>query len=237
KDRRLLLLVHHLAVDGVSWHILLSDLAAAWKAMVRGETPALEPEATSFRRWSEYLTESARRESLRSELRYWERNLSGAQVLPGKFLDPARDNIASAGNLRITLPSGLTTALLTSVPQVFHAQINDVLLTGLAIALLQWRRFHRVAGDPTLVIDLEGHGGELMDSGLDLWRTVGWFTSIFPVRLDLEGINLDQAMNGQAAVGLALKQVKDQLRAVPANGFNYGSLRYLIAEWEQQLSA
>ncbi len=136
KDSRLLLMVHHLAVDGVSWRILLSDLAVAWQAIVRGEAPMLEPVATPFRRWAEYLSERANQQAVLSELGYWKTALSGAPLLPGKLLEPAKDNIASAGNLRVSLPIELTTALLTSVPEAFYAQINDVLLTALATRVI-----------------------------------------------------------------------------------------------------
>ena len=237
QDCRLLLLVHHLAVDGVSWRILLSDLAAAWEAMVRGEGPVLEPVATPFRRWAEYLSERASKPAVLPELEYWKNALTGAQLLPGKSLEPAKDNISSVENLRVTLPVDLTTTLLTSVPRAFHAQINDVLLTALALASFQWRRFYSTTEDSTITIDLEGHGREPMDSGLDLSRTVGWFTSVFPVRLDLQGINLDEAFAGQPAVGRALKLIKDQLRSVPARGLNYGLLRSLNCDAGRHLAA
>jgi hypothetical protein len=237
KDSRLLLMVHHLAVDGVSWRILLADLAAAWSAMVHGEAPVLEPEAMSFRRWAAYLSERASQPSLLSEIGYWKSALCGTQLFPGIVLNPAKDNISSAGNSRITLPVDITTALLTAVPQAFHAQINDVLLTGLALAVFQWRRAYSAADDNTITIDLEGHGREPMDSGLDLSRTVGWFTSVFPVRLDLKGIELDEALAGKTDVARTLKLIKDQLRAVPGHGLNYGLLRYLNSAAGRELSA
>jgi amino acid adenylation domain-containing protein/non-ribosomal peptide synthase protein (TIGR01720 family) len=236
KDSRLLLMVHHLAVDGVSWRILLADLAAAWSATVHGEAPVLEAEATPFRRWAAYLSERSNQPSLLSELEYWKRALSGPQLLPEKFLNPAMDNISSAGNLRITLPVDLTTALLTAIPRAFHAQINDVLLTGLTLAAFQWRRTYSAVDDNTITINLESHGREPMDSGLDLSRTVGWFTSVFPVRLDLKGIELDEALAGKDDVARALKSIKDQLRAVPGRGLNYGLLRYLNSDARRELS-
>ena len=235
KDSRLLLMVHHLAVDGVSWRILLSDLAVAWQAIVRGEAPMLESVATPFRRWAEYLSERASQQTVLAELGYWKTALSGAPLLPGKLLEPAKDNIASAGNLRVSLPIELTTALLTAVPEAFYAQINDVLLAALAIALFQWRRLYSATDERTITIDLEGHGREPMDSGLDLSRTVGWFTSVFPVRLDLQDIDLqdiefDQNAVAQSTVARALKLIKDQLRAIPNRGLHYGLLRYLNSE-------
>jgi amino acid adenylation domain-containing protein/non-ribosomal peptide synthase protein (TIGR01720 family) len=242
KDSRLQLMIHHVAVDGVSWRILLSDLAVAWEAIVRDEAPVLEPVATPFRRWAEYLSERASNHTVLSELGYWKTALSGAQLLPGKFLEPAKDNISSAGNLRVSLPVDLTTALLTSAPQAFYAQINDVLLTALALASFQWRRSYSATDDCSITVDLEGHGREPMDSGLDLSRTVGWFTSVFPVRLDLKDIDLqdvdlDELFAGQSAVGRALKLIKDQLRALPSRGLNYGLLRYLNSDARRHLAA
>jgi amino acid adenylation domain-containing protein/non-ribosomal peptide synthase protein (TIGR01720 family) len=228
KDCRLLLMVHHLAVDGVSWRILLSDLAAGWKAMSHGAEPVLEAVATPFRRWAEYLAERGSKQALLAEIGHWKNALSGAQLLSGRHLDSAEDTIASAGNLRVSLPVELTTALLTDVLKAFHAQINDVLLTALALASLQWRSLRGATGanDRSIIIALEGHGRESMDSGLDLSRTVGWFTSVYPVRLDLHGIDLDAALAGQTAAGRALKLIKDQLRVIPEHGFNYGLLPY-----------
>ena len=163
------------------------------------------------------------------------------------LLETAKDNIASAGNLRVSLPVELTTALLTSVPEAIYAQINDVLLTALALASFQWRRRYSATDDTTITIDLEGHGREPMDSGFDLSRTVGWFTSVFPVRLDLQDIDLqsinlqridlDEAVDDLSAVGRALKLIKDQLRTIPARGFNYGLLRYLNRDAGAQLAA
>jgi amino acid adenylation domain-containing protein/non-ribosomal peptide synthase protein (TIGR01720 family) len=147
----------------------------------------------------------------------------------------------------VTLPIDLTTALLTSVPEAFYAQINDVLLTALALASFQWRRLYTTTDDGTITINLEGHGREPMDSGLDLSRTVGWFTSVFPVRLDLNDIDLkhidleeihpDEFFAGQSAIGQALKLIKDQLRAIPNRGLNYGLLRYLNSETARDLAA
>jgi non-ribosomal peptide synthase protein (TIGR01720 family) len=193
-------------------------------------------------RWALYLCERANHQSVLSKLDDWKSALSGAPLLPGKLLEPAKDNIASAGNLRMSLPVELTAALLTSVPEAFYAQINGVLLTALALASFQWRRFDSATDDRTITIDLEGHGREPMDSGLDLSRTVGWFTSAFPVRLDLRdidlrAIDLDKPFADQSAVVRALKIVKDQLRAIPARGLHYGLLRYLNPDASRQLAA
>ncbi|HKT51763.1 MAG TPA: amino acid adenylation domain-containing protein, partial [Candidatus Angelobacter sp.] len=168
--------------------------------------------------------------------RYWERAAAGAELLPGARLDGEIDCIATSGNLRLTLPVALTETLLTAVPEAFYAQINDVLLTGLALAALQWRRDRTSVTESSIVLDLEGHGREPMDSGLDLSRTVGWFTTVFPVRLDLEQIDLSEALAGGIAAGRALKLIKEQLRSIPANGLDYGLLRYSSPEISERMS-
>ena len=127
----------------------------------------------------------------------------------------------------------VTAALLTRVPAAFHGGINDVLLTGLALAVADWCRRRRRGASAmaraAVLLDLEGHGREEMFADLDLSRTVGWFTSLFPVRLDLGALDLEEALAGGAALGRALKSIKEQLRALPDNGLGYGLLRYLNA--------
>ena len=162
---RLLLTIHHLAVDGVSWRILVPDLATAWEAIASGRTPALAPVGSSLRGWAQRLAAHAQDAELIGELAFWTTMLSKpAPVLVAGTLDPVRDTMGTAGHLTLTLPMAVTEALLTRVPAAFHGGINDVLLTGLAVAIADWRRRHgRKDGweDGTAVlIDLEGHGRE-----------------------------------------------------------------------------
>ena len=229
---RLLLVIHHLAVDGVSWRILVGDLAAAWSAVVRGQTPELERVGTPFRAWAQHLAEEAGRPALLAELPLWEAIIeSGRPLIAGAVLDRVRDSFSSAGRLRVELPAELTSALLTAVPAAFHAGINDVLLGALAVAVAGWRRARGPGGtEGGVMVDLEGHGREPMAEGIDVSRTVGWFTSVFPVGLDVGPIDLDQALAGGPCLGRALKRVKEQLRAIPGRGLGYGLLRYLHPE-------
>ncbi|HEY0419820.1 MAG TPA: condensation domain-containing protein, partial [Acetobacteraceae bacterium] len=259
---RLWLAIHHLAVDGVSWRILVPDLASAWQAISMGQAVALAPRGTSFRRWAEALAAHARDGRVTQEVSYWNGELrKPSLLLVDDRLDAGRDSLGSAGHLTLTLPAAVTEALLTRVPSVFHGGIDDVLLTGLSVAVADWCR-RRVQGSAAgrgpvdgaglvggaglvhgashaVLLDLEGHGREealgreeplgrdAVFGDIDLTRTVGWFTSLYPVRLDPGLLDLEEALSGGAALGRALKTIKEQLRAVPGKGLGYGLLRYL----------
>ncbi|MEU9118451.1 amino acid adenylation domain-containing protein [Streptomyces sp. NPDC048506] len=224
---RLLLVVHHLAVDGVSWRILLPDLQAAWSEAAAGRTVRLDPVATSYRGWAKALSEQARTAQRVAELGWWTEQSAGDDPLLGtRPLDPAQDTCATAGEVRIELSAEQTAALLTTVPAAFHAEVNEVLLTGLALAVADWRRRRGVSADRTL-IELEGHGREPVAGELDLSRTVGWFTSVFPVGLDLGAVDWKEVRDAGPGCGTALKRIKEQLRAVPGHGIGYGLLRHL----------
>jgi non-ribosomal peptide synthase protein (TIGR01720 family) len=168
-------------------------------------------------------------------------------LISAERLDPARDRLGTAGHLTLTLPSAVTDALLTRVPAAFHGGIDDVLLTGLALAVADWCRRHvqgathvapHYGGSHAVLLDLEGHGREegLVSGAVDLTRTVGWFTSLYPVRLDPGLLDLEEALSGGPALGRALKTIKEQLRAVPGKGLGYGLLRYLNGETAAELA-
>src|SRR5690606_8032960 len=166
-----------------------------------------------------------------SELPLWRAQTHQADPLLGaRRLDPAVDTWATAEHLTAVLPADLTSALLTAVPARHRAQINDVLLTGLALAVARWRERRPQDGSPALLVELEGHGREEFDETVDLSRTVGWFTTRFPVRLDPGSVDLDAALAGGTATAAALGRIKEQLRALPDNGLGYGLLRHLNAD-------
>ncbi|RSN27514.1 non-ribosomal peptide synthetase [Amycolatopsis sp. WAC 01416] len=212
---RLLLMIHHLAVDGVSWRILLPDLVSAWDAVALGRTPELSTVDTSFRRWSQVLSTQDRE----SELGRWKSVLGGGDPLPlDRPLDPARDVQGTVKMVSLTLPAERTAPLLS------RATINDVLLTGLALAVTRWRG----DGGHAVLVDVEGHGREEeLARGADLSRTVGWFTTVVPVCLDLGDLDLDDAFAGGAAAGVALERVRAHLDGLPDGGIGHGLLRYL----------
>jgi amino acid adenylation domain-containing protein/non-ribosomal peptide synthase protein (TIGR01720 family) len=232
---RLLLIIHHLAVDGVSWRILVPDFVAAYAATAAGHPPVLEPCPVSFRGWAERLTREALNPERVKDLSFWTDMLKDAQELvPTQQLVRSRDTVGSAQQIALTVPPKVTAPLLTRVAGAFHARINDVLLTGLVLSILKWRK--NSSDGTSVLIDMEGHGRESIFDGVDLSRTVGFFTTIFPVNLDPGNLDLEEAWKGGEALGRALKSIKEQLRSIPDNGIGYGLLRYLNPETAPVLS-
>ncbi|GKQ38415.1 hypothetical protein ALMP_49470 [Streptomyces sp. A012304] len=232
----LTVVAHHLVVDGVSWRILLPDLEAALTALRAGRTIALEPVGTSFRSWAKQLTEIAAQPERMRELALWRGVLDGPDpLLTARPLDATRDTFGTAAQLTLRLPAEYTRPLLGRVPALFHAGINDVLLTALALAVADWRRRTGRGTGTDVLIDLEGHGREEIADGVDLSRTVGWFTSLHPLRLDPGDLPREELWSGGPAAGRALKSVKEQLRALPDHGIGYGLLRHLNPQTAQVL--
>ncbi|MFC7730067.1 condensation domain-containing protein [Actinomadura keratinilytica] len=224
----LLWVIHHLAVDGVSWRVLLPDLAHAYE---HPDEP-LDPVPVSFRSWALALSAEARRPERTAELPAWKAMLDHPEPpLGGRPLDPARDLLARMRRVTRTVPPETTGALLTRVPAAFHAGMDDVLLAALAAALTETR------GTGGVLVDVEGHGRIALSDGMDLSRTVGWFTSTHPVRLDAGPIDPAEVRAGGPAAGELIKRVKEQLRAVPSDGLGYGLLRHLNPDTAAELAA
>ncbi|HEV2146645.1 MAG TPA: amino acid adenylation domain-containing protein, partial [Longimicrobiaceae bacterium] len=210
---RLLAVVHHLAVDGVSWRVLLEDLETAYAQLRRGEGIRLPAKTASWKAWAERLAEHARSGALEAESAFW--LAQGRQgVAPLPLDDAAGENILARGrSVEVRLSEEETEALLREVPAAYRTRVDEVLLCALAGALRRW------TGERRVRIGLEGHGREEeVVGGVDLSRTVGWFTAAYPVVLELPE---------SPEPGAALKAVKEQLRAVPGRGIGYGLLRYL----------
>ncbi|MFC8535892.1 amino acid adenylation domain-containing protein [Streptomyces sp. NPDC057249] len=234
---RLLLVVHHLSVDAVSWRILADDLAHAWRTATGagGSASALPAATTSYRRWSQLLAEQARTPARTGELPLWEEALRTPDPQLGyRPLDPFLDTADGTRTLTTHLPATWTKPLLTTVPGAFHAGVDDILLTALALAVNTWRG----RPDTAVLLDLESHGREQIADHVDLSRTVGWFTSLYPVRVDPGPLDVrDPARFDGSLVERAVKRVKEQLRAVPDHGLGHGMLRRLNPATAPRLSA
>ncbi|MEH2238172.1 condensation domain-containing protein, partial [Nostoc sp.] len=216
-EKRLLIIIHHLAVDGVSWRIIIPDLATIYRQIEAKQTIKLSAKTTAFKDWAIKLKKYAQSEIIKQELDYWlNQPWSQTTPIPLDYVNLQQENtVGSAVVISMKLSAKETQALLLSVNEAYNTQINDILLSALVQVLAGW------TGNSTVLIDLEGHGREELFCDVDLSRTVGWFTSLFPVLLQLP--KLDQLAS-------VLKSIKEQLRAIPNHGIGYGILRYLCEE-------
>lgn len=220
---RLLIVIHHLVIDGISWRPLLEDLETVYQQLKAGQAVDLPSKTSSFKAWAEELQEVSKTELLQEEIPYWKAVTSRQRLAkPIESAKPAetatRNTEGVAETMKVSFSPAETEALIQKVPSAYNTHINDVLLTALARAWSRW------TGGSELLVNLEGHGREQLLHDLDLSRTVGWFTSLFPVRLELPG-------HGEVwEPGESLKSVKEQLRKVPRRGVGYGILHYLQAD-------
>jgi non-ribosomal peptide synthase protein (TIGR01720 family) len=221
---RLLLVCHHLVVDGVSWRILIEDLERGCAALLAQEELKLPAKSSSFQQWSAALREYAQGGAVQRQLGYWvNEERPPVRRLPRDY-EGGSNLQQDTGVIGVSLSRAETEALLQEVPGVYHTQINEVLLSALTVALGEW------SGENVVLVDLEGHGREQISEQVEVTRTVGWFTTIYPVQLAVKG--------RLGAVAEVVKQVKEQVRAIPEQGLGYGLLRYLgTAETKQRLQA
>ncbi|TBV09727.1 non-ribosomal peptide synthetase [Stutzerimonas kirkiae] len=219
-SQRLLLAIHHLVVDGVSWRILLEDLQTAYSQRQADQTIKLPAKTSSTKAWAEHLQTYANSETLQQELGYWTTQLADTQSeLPCDNPEGSLQGLHAA-SVQTRLDQDYTHQLLQQAPAAYRTQVNDLLLTALARVIARW------TGQDDVLIQLEGHGREDLFDDIDLTRTVGWFTSVFPVKLSPA-----ETLDG------SIKGIKEQLRAIPNKGIGFGALRYLGEAPAQQALA
>ncbi|MED2945319.1 amino acid adenylation domain-containing protein [Bacillus swezeyi] len=211
----LLIVIHHLLVDGVSWRIIFEDFAAAYSQALQGNTIELGYKTDSYKAFSEKLAEYAHSKKLLKEKEYWREIAKGKMEFIPKHHKAALDNYENSRTLRVSLGETETEQLLGEVHKAYNTQINDILLTALLMAV------RRLTGENKLKILMEGHGREDILQDVDISRTVGWFTSMYPVFIDLEE---------ETELTMAIKIVKETLRKIPNNGIGYGILKYLTKD-------
>ncbi|AMU77099.1 non-ribosomal peptide synthetase [Mycobacteroides abscessus] len=224
-SRQLALMIHHLAVDGVSWRILLEDLNIAWAQHHGGQPVQLPTGGTSFARWAALLDEHARSQDVVATADAWREVAAVPAALPAVM--PGLDTYATAKTLSVSLDAGTTRELLSEVPAAFHAGVQDILLIAFGLA---WNEFLD-SNTTSIAIGVEGHGrqeelGGVAGQDIDLSRTVGWFTTKYPVSLSVGGLSWKEIADGSADLGPIIKSAKEQLRALP-DPLTYGLLRYL----------
>ncbi|SIR91538.1 non-ribosomal peptide synthetase [Pseudomonas putida] len=219
-SQRLLMAVHHLVVDGVSWRILLEDVQLAYRQLAQGQAVVLPAKTSAFRTWAERLQALAQSAELQQQMVYWQQLQGLPTDLPGAKTNACPRN-DEAVTLNTCLSAPLSRRLLQEAPAAYRTQVNDLLLAALARVISRW------TGLPDVLVQLEGHGREALFDDIDLTRSVGWFTSLFPVRL-----------TPAPQMGASIMRIKEQLRAVPLRGIGFGVLSsFGSAEQRQALAA
>lgn len=210
---RLLLVIHHLVVDGVSWRIVIEDLIDGYRQYISKKTIVLPLKTDSFKLWAERMHVYCDSLEMLSEKAYW-KSISASKKEPAQSEYAGERLQRDYSSLRCSLEERETTALLSKVNRAYNTEINDILLTALAIALEKWH------GRTATLIDLEGHGREQIFEDLDISRTVGFFTAVYPFVLELPEAD---------DMGFRIKSVKEALRKIPNKGIGYGILKYLTS--------
>jgi non-ribosomal peptide synthase protein (TIGR01720 family) len=210
RQARLFIVLHHLVVDGLSWRILLEDLLAAYEQLSQGRSVELPPKTSSFQQWAHRLTEYSQSPEVANEKVYWHDSIPrSVDALP--IDSPGGINtVGSVRTVTVSLGDDETQVLFQEALAAYHTQINELLLTALVKACAYW------TGRKSLLLGVEGHGRESLFDDIDVSRTIGWFTTIYPIYLELPDSENDAD---------ALKSIKEQLRRVPNGGVGYGLLR------------
>ncbi len=206
----LLIAIHHLVVDGVSWRIIFEDLQNAYLMAKNGEEIVLQEKSTSFKEWASKQKEYGNSYKVKKEVNYWnEIEKSKLRKLP-KDKKGQDSKFSSLKNVAMELSKEETENLLKKVNKAYNTEINDILLAALALTIYKW------TGEENTLINLEAHGREEIIKNVDITRTVGWFTSQYPV-----------VLKAKKDLAETIKNTKDLLRRIPDKGINYGIIRYL----------
>lgn len=216
----LFLAIHHLAVDGISWRIILEDLASGYEQAIRGDDIALPPKTASFQTYTEQLAKYAESRRLLQQADYWRTIEQHETVaLPKEQTHIGKSALKKRNTVSFTLAQQETDAILKDVHNAYNTDTQDLLLASAVLAIWQW------VPQKALKIALEGHGRQSEAADHDISRTVGWFTSIYPVLLQLEPNTWDD--HHEEYMIRTLKTTKDTLRRIPDKGFGYGVLKYM----------
>ncbi|OKP77080.1 hypothetical protein A3844_30085 [Paenibacillus helianthi] len=209
----LLIVIHHLVVDGISWRILLEDFASGYAQALKGEEIKFQAKTASYQEWSSQMKEYARSEAFAAEKSYWQHETKAI----GAGTEITLEEVGQLGDgkyIEVQLDEDMTEKVLRQVNQAYNTEINDILMTALVMSIHEWD------GREEICIDMEGHGREELVEGLDITRTVGWFTSIYPVTLQVK----------EQELGRQIKTIKEALRSIPNKGIGYGMYRYWSEE-------
>ncbi|WP_061336776.1 non-ribosomal peptide synthetase [Clostridium botulinum] len=217
----LLIVIHHLVIDGVSWRILLEDFSLIYNMELNNKPIILQEKTNSFREWSTYIKEYANSKDLLQEEEYWE-NIENTKIKKVPKDNEIKDSIFKDNrSISIRLSEEDTENLLRNVNKAYNTEINDILLTALGLTIKQWSKENKV------LINLEGHGREEFSSNINVSRTIGWFTNQYPLVLDI---------SRDKDISYEIKNTKETLRRVPNKGMGYGILRYIKNKWDNNIN-
>ncbi|MDQ3192183.1 MAG: amino acid adenylation domain-containing protein [Bacteroidota bacterium] len=209
----LLLVIHHLVIDGVSWRILMEDFMMFYQSAMQNQSVALLPKTTSYKEWADQLLNYANSDDLLKEIDFWKKlETNGVFKLP-KDNTSAENLYKHSKTLSFKLSKEETADLLKNTNHAYNTEVNDVLLTALGLAVKEW------TGTEKVLINLEGHGREELFNNSDITRTVGWFTSVYPVLLEASSGDLSHC----------IKTTKEMLRKIPNKGIGYGILKHITS--------
>ncbi len=214
KQQKLFIVIHHLVFDGVSWRIFLEDFQTCYSYLSRNEKSLLSEKTTSYKRWAELINIYSQSDTPRQEINYWLGQLTEHSNQDCGNTDI--NNYRNSEHVKIKLENSFTEKLLKKVPKAFNTQINEILLSALLLSYAKWK--NQASDESELIIDLEGHGREYIVDKINLSRTIGWFTTMFPLKLHTISIS---------DLSILIKSVKEQVRRVPQHGINYSILKYL----------
>ncbi|MFY0631879.1 MAG: amino acid adenylation domain-containing protein, partial [Flavobacteriaceae bacterium] len=213
----LFIVVHHLAIDGVSWRILFDDFEKLFTDLKKGVTePKLDQKSSSYRQWYNELYKFAQSDFLQKEKEYWLKVLSASETPPLSYdINYTKETtFKDTRHLSFSLNKESTKNLLQKVHGVYGTEINDLLLSAIALVL------NKKEGKDKIVIGLEGHGREQLFENIDISRTTGWFTTLFPVLLTMP--------NQERDIKNLIIDTKEMLRSIPNRGIGFGLLKYLV---------
>ncbi|NOQ24319.1 MAG: amino acid adenylation domain-containing protein, partial [Bacteroidales bacterium] len=209
---RLLIVIHHLVIDGISWRIIFEEIETLFNQVNKGEKLSLPLKSNSFRDWSTRLTEYSKTSQFLKEKSYWKDIVSKEEISLNRQIDNENLEDNDLGHKQFTLDQIATTDLLNNTNEIYGTEINDILLCGLGYGV------KKTLGNEKVFISLEGHGREDILPDLDISRTIGWFTTVYPVLLDMKHID---------DLSLQIRSVKEKLRQIPNKGIGFGILKYL----------
>lgn len=211
QSQKLLLVAHHLIMDGISWRILFEDLETLYQQSIKNNELTLPPKSSSYKEWVSTLENIARQSDFLCGDDYWQATSLDIKNLPMDF-NKGNNTYGSTKSISVRLTINQTQQLIHKSHFAYKTQINDLLILALILTIGDW------AGNYNLYLQLEGHGREDIGNGIDISRTIGWFTSLFPIMVSIKNPEI---------LSNSICEIKEQLRKIPQKGFGYGILRYL----------